>query len=62
MGSAIDASAASSSALLELLIPNSRAKSIKEANEPIKGLYLGISRISNLSSSIPNGGGLVKCC
>ena len=42
--------------LLKFLVPNSRAKSITEANEPIKGLYLGISRISDLSSSIPGYG------
>jgi hypothetical protein len=42
--------------LLEFLEPISKAKSIKEANEPIKGLYLGISRISDLSSSIPGYG------
>ena len=38
------------------MVPNSRAKLITEDNQPIKGLYLGISKISNLSSSIPGYG------
>ena len=56
MGGLVASSSRSSKKLLKFLVPNSRAKLITEDNQPIKGLYLGISRISNLSSSIPGYG------
>ena len=52
----VASSSRSSKKLLEFLVPNSRAKLITEDNQPIKGLFLGISNISDLSSSIPGYG------
>lgn len=49
----VASSSRSSKNLLKFLVPNSRAKLITEDNQPIKGLYLGISKINNISSSIP---------
>ena len=52
----VASSSRSSKKLLKFLVPNSRAKLITEDNQSIKGLFLGISRIDNISSSIPNYG------
>ena len=52
----VASSSRSSQNLLKFLVPNSRAKLITEDNQPIKGLFLGISRINDLSSSIPGYG------
>ena len=44
MGGLVASSSRSSKKLLKFLVPNSRAKLITEDNQPIKGLYLGISK------------------
>lgn len=56
MGDLISSSSRSSKALIKLLFPGSRANKIVEDNLPIKTLYLGLSRIDDVTSSIPSVG------
>ncbi len=56
MGGLGYSSTSSSKALSKLLFPGSRAHKIVEDNLPIKSLYLGLSRIDDVTSSIPRVG------